>query len=150
MKLDLLVLGIFVYSLYLISGEIGKGMVELKRWDRATKQVESIKAIAERSCASTFTFSFDRDSFVLGTELTTLESNGMYGYCADTFSAINDLCLDSDYQLSISNIKSVSCTFDKDIIQPNTSFKAGHLQLTFNWDTSNHKTTVQKYLKNTL
>jgi len=147
MMLNLSVLGICLLNLYLIANAIGNGMRELKLWDNAIKQVESVKIEAERNCATGFEFSFDSESFLLQTELSELNNNAMNEYCGGTFAAINDLCVDADYYKIMKSVKSVSCSFDNTIAAPSTKLEAGHLQFAFNWGTSNHRKSVKNYLE---
>jgi len=150
MALNLLVLCICFFNLALIANAIGDGMKEIKLWDKAIRQVESVKIIAEKNCASKFDFSFDRESFLLETQLSYFDNNEMRAYCGDTFAAIDELCADADYYTALANVKSVSCAFDKNIASPETSLDEGHLRFAFNWDTSSHRESVKDYLKKTL
>jgi len=146
MALNVLILISSLLSLFLIGNNISDGMEELKQWNQAVKQVERVKVRAEKSCAAQFDFSFDRDSFALGTELRELESKAMNNYCGDAFAALTDICTYTDYYTTISNVDSVSCVFDKDIAIPSTTLEEGQLRFAFNWDTSDHKITVKDYL----
>jgi len=125
-------------------------MREMKLWDIAFNQVESVKVEAERNCATNFNFSFDSDSFLKQTQLSELINKAMNEYCGGTFSAINDLCVDADYNKIKTNVKSVSCSYDNAIDTPSTTLEAGHLRFAFNWDTSNHSESVKNYLKKNL
>jgi len=150
MMLNVSILCICFFNLYLIANAIGNGMRELKLWDNAIRQVESVKIEAERNCATGFDFSFDSESFLLHTELSELNNKAMNEYCGGTFAAISDLCVDADYYGRITSVKSVSCAFDNSIAKPSTTLEAGHLQFAFNWGTSNHRNLVKDYLKKNL
>jgi len=148
--LNISILCVCFFNLYLIANAIGDGMKELKQWDTAINQVESVKILAERNCATDFDFTFDSESFLLQTELSELNNNAMNKFCGDTFAAINDLCMDADYHKIKTSIKSVSCAFDNSIGTARATLEAGHLYFSFNWDTSNHRKTVKEYLKKSL
>ncbi len=146
MMLNLLVLCFCLLNLILIINNIGDGMTELRRWDRAIQEVETVKVEAEEACEKIFDFSFDIDSFVSQTDLSELDNKGMNSYCGDAFAAMSDVCAYSDYYGSMANVKSVSCAFDKQISLAETTLEDGHLRFAFNWDTTSHGKTVSDYL----
>jgi len=150
MVLNLLVLGVCFYNLFLIANVIEDGMKEIKFWDNANKNIEYVKGVAENNCGSKFNFSFDRETFLMENELSELSNSAMNNVCGDTFEAINELCVDAVYYKTMTRIKSVSCGFDKKITNPAVTLKAGHLQFAYNWGTSNHSKTVKEYLKKNL
>lgn len=148
--LNLLVLCFCIFNVILIINNIGDGMTELRRWNQATKEVESVKVEAEKTCEKIFDFSFDIESFVSQTDLSELDNKGMDSFCGDAFAAMSDVCAYSDYYKSIANVKSVSCVFDKQISLAKTTLEDGHLRFAFNWDTTSHRKTVSDYLKQSL
>lgn len=141
---------IIVFSLCFSLIASAAGVKEKKRWDQATIEVESVKVEAEKTCQVSFEFSFDKETFISGTELSELDNHGMNGYCGDAFAAIGDLCEDTDYREAMENVKSVSCAFDKEIDKPDANFEEGHLRFTFNWNTANHRQTVKEFLEESL
>ena len=150
MILNVVVLCFCFFNLILIINNIDDGMTELRRWDRATKEVETVKVEAEEACEKIFDFSFDIDSFVSQTDLSELDNKGMNSFCGDAFAAMSDVCAYSDYYRSMANVESVSCAFDNQISLAETTLEDGHLKLTFNWDTTSHRKTVSDYLKQSL
>jgi len=123
------------------------GLKDKKRFEAATVEVESVKKDAEQVCGTTFDFSFDKESFTP----SDLDDKGMNGYCGDVFAGIKDLCeIDADYKEAVKSIKTVSCSFDKNLKKPKLTMKDGTVIFSFNWDTANHRRVAKEIIENSL
>jgi len=146
MALNVLVICICCLNLIWIAKTVASSMNELRQWHQAVDQVKTVKMKAEASCATYYEFYFEQESFILGTKLNELENKPMNSYCGDTFAAIDDLCTYADYLITINDVQSVSCAFEKNIVVPTATLENGHLRFAFNWDTFGHKSVVKEYL----
>lgn len=133
---------ILVLTCTTIPSTAQESLGEKKMWreqeEYLTKEAEQVTS----ACEKTVTGSFVKPSFK--GQLET--GNSVYGFCAEAYSALRNICADPDGKAAVKEkISKFECAFGGPGKRA-MSLKDGTLQMTIDWDAANYGDFINDWL----